>query len=90
MRDDPGLDIAKIAASLHAGYGLDVAAVHYLPIGYDLDAAVYEAVAAKGERYFLKVRFGPVSEPGLEVARALVDGGIDRVLAPLRTRSGGL
>ncbi|MBA2470011.1 MAG: aminoglycoside phosphotransferase family protein [Chloroflexia bacterium] len=90
MRDDPGLDTAKIAASLQAGYGLDVAAAHYLPIGYDLDAAVYEAVAARGERYFLKVRFGPVSEPGLEVARALVDGGIDRVLAPLRTRSGGL
>ncbi len=90
MRDDPGLDTAKIAASLQAGYGLDLAAAHYLPIGYDLDAADYEAVAARGERYFLKVRFGPVSEPGVEVARALVDGGIDRVLAPLRTRSGGL
>ncbi len=88
MRDDPGLDTARIAASLQAGYGLDVAAIRYLPIGYDLDAAVYEVVVADGERYFLKVRFGPVSEPGLEVARALAEFGIGQVLAPILSTAG--
>lgn len=88
MRDDPDLDIEKLVATLNAGYGLDVAAVRYLPIGYDLDAAVYEIVAASGERYFLKIRFGPVHEPGLEVARALADLGIERVLAPIPSASG--
>lgn len=88
MRDDPGLDTAKIAAGLLAGYGLDVADVRYLPIGYDLDAAVYEVIAVNCERYFLKIRFGPVQELGLEVARALADFGIERVLAPIPSASG--
>ena len=33
MRDDPGLDMGKIAACLDARYGLRVASVAFLPIG---------------------------------------------------------
>lgn len=88
MRDDPGLDIGKITSTLKAGYGLDVTAVHYLPIGYDLDAAVYEVVTASGARYFLKIRFGPVPELSLLVPRALADLGIERVLAPIPAAAG--
>lgn len=90
MRDDPGLDIGKITATLDAGYGLCVSAVRYLPIGYDLDTAVYEITAEDGERYFLKVRFGPVHEPSLLVPRALIDLGIENVLAPLGANSAQL
>ena len=90
MREDPGLDGGKIAACLDAHYGLRVANVAFLPIGYDLNAAVYEVVADDGRTYFLKVRAGPVHEPGLLVPRALTDLGVRNVLAPLRTRSSGL
>lgn len=40
MREDPGLGIDKISACLDAHYGLGVASVSFLPIGYDPDAAV--------------------------------------------------
>lgn len=84
-RDDPNVDLHRIAAALAAEYGVRVAAMTFLPIGYDLNAAVYEVVADDGAAYFLKIRFGPVPEAGLRVARALVDRGIPHVLAPLST-----
>jgi spectinomycin phosphotransferase len=86
-RDDPGVDTIRIAAALAAQYGVRVASLSFLPIGYDLDAAVYEVLANDGAAYFLKIRFGPVPEAGLRVARALVDRGIPHVLAPLPTLS---
>lgn len=90
MREDPGLEVGGISACLDAHYDLRVASVTFLPIGYDPKAAVYEVVSRDGSAYFLKVRFGPVHEPGLLVPRALIDLGIRSLLAPLRTRSSNL
>ena len=90
VREDPGLGFDEISACLDTHYGLRVASVAFLPIGYDPNAAVYEVATGDGTAYLLKVRFGPVHEPGLLVPRALVDHGIRNVLAPLRTRSSEL
>ena len=67
MHDDPGLDDGTIAACLEAHYGVLVASLTFLPIGFDLYAAVYHDVVADETAAFLKVRFGPVYEPGLLV-----------------------
>lgn len=90
MRDDPNLDVGALAACLREHYGVQAASIAFLPLGYDLNAAVYEVVAADGRSYFLKTRADPVNEPSLRVPRALQDHGIRDVLAPLRTRSGAL
>jgi spectinomycin phosphotransferase len=90
LREDPGLDRGAIAASIAAHYGIHVTAVEYLPIGFDMRAAVYRVVAEDGVDLFLKIRFGPAFEPGLQVPRALIDLGIPNILAPLRTISGDL
>src|SRR4051794_36897672 len=90
MREDRGLNGNAIADCLAAHYGLAVASVTFLPIGNDFQAAVYRVLATDGTAYFLKIRFGPIFEPGLLVPRALVDLGIGNVLAPLRTTTGGL
>jgi spectinomycin phosphotransferase len=90
LREEPDIDAKRIAAALEAHYDLTVSSISFLPIGYDLNAAVYEIVAVDGAVYFLKVRFGPAAETSLLVARALVDCGIPRVLAPLLTRSARL
>lgn len=90
MREDSGLGIDKISACLDAHYGLGVASVSFIPVGYDPNAAVYRVIADDGGSYFLKVRFGTIHEPSLLVPRALIDLGIRNVVAPLRTRSSGL
>ncbi|HEX5991608.1 MAG TPA: phosphotransferase [Thermomicrobiales bacterium] len=89
-RDDPGLDLDTITACLNAEYGLRVSAIEFLPLGYDLSAAVYKVIAEDGRAYFLKIRFGQVREAGLLVPWALSNRGIRNVLAPLQTRSSAL
>jgi spectinomycin phosphotransferase len=89
-RNDPGLDLDTLAACLDAEYGLRVSAITFLPLGYDLNAAVYKVIAEDRRAFFLKVRFGPVRESGLLVPWALSKRGIRNVLAPLRTQSAGL
>ena len=90
MREDPGLDVGKIAQCLEVHYRLRVASVAFLPVGYDPNAAAYEVVSREGEAYFLKVRFGQVDWSRLVVPRSLIDLGVRNVLAPLRTRSSAL
>ena len=87
MRDDPGLDLDSITACLNAQYDLRVRSVTFLPLGYDLNAAVYKVIAEEGTAYFLKIRFGSVHESELLVPWALAERGIRNVLAPLQTRS---
>lgn len=90
MREGPGLDVDGLSASIEEHYGPRVVSVTFLPLGYDPNAAVYEVVSRDDTSYFLKVRFGPVHEPGLLVPRALIDLGIGNVLAPLPTLSSEL
>ncbi len=90
MRDDPNLDKDALAACLRASYGVQAVSIRFLPIGYDLNAAVYEVIDADGAVYFLKTRSGPLNETSLLVPRALLERGVPNVLAPLRTREGGL
>ena len=90
MRDDPGFDSQPIADTLETQYGVRVVQSAFLPIGHDMNAFVYRVVADDGAAYFLKIRTGPVYLPGLLVPRALIDHGINAVLAPLRTRTSEL
>lgn len=90
MREDPELNLAVIAKTLKAQYDLDAASINYLPIGYDLNAFVYEVTSTEGSSYFLKIRSGPVSESSLLVPSALLELGIRNVLAPLRTGTADL
>ena len=90
MRTDPGLDTIAIAAVLRRHYGLDAAAVVHLPLGLDLNVAAYRVTAEDRTEYFLKIRFDSVAGPALLVLRALQDGGVPNILAPLSTRQGDL
>src|SRR5690242_14509647 len=90
MRDDPGLDVGTIGDCLRVRYGIRVASVRFLPLGHDMSAFVYEVVAVDGVSYFLKIRSGPVYEPALLVQRALIEAGVERVLAPLPAIEGQL
>ena len=90
MREDRRLDVGPITDRLAVQYGLRVASMTFLPTSNDFTAAVYRVVATDGTPYFLKIRFGPVFEPGLMVPRALRDLGIQNVLAHLRTTTSNL
>lgn len=90
IRDDPGIDERLIAASLERWYGVTVSSLAFLPIGFDIDSAVYYIVATDEREYFLKLKFGPPNEAALDVPRMLADAGIPNILAPIPTLSSAL
>ncbi|MCI0578173.1 MAG: aminoglycoside phosphotransferase family protein [Chloroflexi bacterium] len=85
MLEKPHLKDEAIMACLRHSYGLAVSGIEFLPVGNDSSAGVYRVNADDGKVYFLKVRQGPVYEPGVAVPRYLQDQGVEQVVAPLPT-----
>ena len=90
MLEKPNLADEKIIASLQEAYGIDTAALEFLPIGNDATAWVYRVVGEGRVAYFLKVKKGAVYEPSVTIPRFLKDNGIAQAVAPLPTRDGNL
>jgi spectinomycin phosphotransferase len=67
-----------------------VAEVTFLPLGADVNTAVYRVVDGDGTPYFLKLRRGPFDEVSVVLTRFLSDWGIAQILAPLSCRTGEL
>jgi len=90
MLERPSIPNEKIAACLQAGFGLRVESLTFLPVGADLNTAVYRAVAADGTLDFVKLRRGTFDEMSVTVPKFLYDQGITQVIPPLETLSGSL
>jgi spectinomycin phosphotransferase len=64
--------------------------VTFLPLGYDINTAVYRVQAKDGTDYFLKLRMGKFDPITVVVPHFLNNQGIHTVMAPFETRSGQL
>jgi spectinomycin phosphotransferase len=86
MREPPRIAETTLRATLLEHYGIDAAALTFLPVGADADSSVYRVEVASGARYFLKLRAaGDFSAPSLAVPRELANAGVPCILAPLPT-----
>ncbi len=90
MLEKPDFPDDKIIACLQADYELRVAAIAFLPLGVDLNAAVYRVTAANDTAYFLKLRSGVFDETSVALPKFLSDQGIPHIIAPLATSTGAL
>ncbi len=90
MLEKPDLREDVLTACLGDAYGLCAAQVVFLPLGADVNTAVYRAVAADGAPYFVKLRRGDFAEIAVMLPKYLSDLGIREIIAPLATRSGRL
>jgi spectinomycin phosphotransferase len=86
MLTQPDLAADSIIACLHEQYEIDVSRVTFLPLGADINAAVYRIDADDGAPYFLKVRRGSFDEVAVAVPAFLHAQGIRQVMAPISTR----
>lgn len=77
-----------IISCLHTYYGIDVAGLAILPLGADIDASVYKAVATDLRVYFVKVKRARFDDMGVRVVERLFDEGIKQVIAPVKTLQG--
>jgi spectinomycin phosphotransferase len=90
MLEKPDLQDERIIACLEDDYGLPVNQITFLPIGADLNTAVYRVVAADGTPYFLKLRSGSFDESYVALAKLLSDQGIEQIIAPIAAQKGQL
>src|SRR6476660_5255783 len=85
MLTKPDISDDTIIACLHDRFGLRIARVTFLPLGADVNSAVYRVTADSGTSYFLKLRWGNFDEVALAVRAFLHAQGIRQVIAPIAT-----
>jgi spectinomycin phosphotransferase len=90
MLERPDLPDEKIIACLQADYGLPVVRVAFLPLGVDVNAAVYRAVTVDETPYFVKVRRGGFDAVTVALPKFLSGQGLAPVIAPLAAKTGQL
>ena len=88
MLEKPDLPDQRIIEGVQAAYGLQVVRVTFLPIGYDVNTAVYRLLTQDGGDYFLKLRKGDFNEIAVVLPHFLRTQGIQAIIAPLKTRRG--
>lgn len=67
-----------------------IAQLVFLPLGADVNTAVYRAVADQGMAYFVKLRRSNFDEIAVTLPKFLSDQGIGQIIAPLATSAGRL
>jgi spectinomycin phosphotransferase len=90
MLEKPDLAEEKIITSLQDAYGLVVSQLTFLPLGADVNAAVYRLAVEDGKSYFVKLKRETFAEIGVALPRFLHDQGIPQIIAPLVTQNGQL
>lgn len=94
MLEKPDVNDETLRACLRDQYGLHVTEIAFLPIGNDVDTAVYRVVADDVTPYFLKLRSwlrsGHFDATAVAIPRFLHEQGIAQIIAPITTRDGQL
>jgi spectinomycin phosphotransferase len=90
MLEPPDLPDEQIVACLRESYGVDAAAITFLPLGADVNSAVYRVAARGGAAYFLKLRGGDCDELIVALPHLLRAQGIGAIIAPVPTGDGQL
>lgn len=90
MLTEPDISDEDIFACVHDSFGLCMTHATFLPLGADINTAVYRVSADDGPPYFLKLRWGNFDEVAVAVAAFLHAQGIRRIMAPITTTTGQL
>lgn len=90
MLEPPDIAEQALSACLREAFGLDVAAVAFLPLGADPHTAVFRAEAHGGQAAFVKLRAGGCAEVTLSLPRWLYEQGVEQIIPPLPTLDGRL
>jgi spectinomycin phosphotransferase len=73
---------------LYAIYGIKVAALTCLPLGADIDAAVYKAQTEDQSSYFVKLKCYSDGDISAALQLLLHNAGIKEIIAPIKTGDG--
>ncbi len=90
MLTEPDLNDEDIIACLQGAYGLTIEKITFLPLGADVNTAVYRITTSNQTDYFLKLRSSEFLEASVSIPKYLVDLGMKYLIPPLVTKTGQL
>lgn len=90
MLERPNFPDESIIACLQVIYGLQVAHIAFLPLGGDLNTAVYRVTTQNQSEYFCKLRRGVFNEATVTLPKFLWEQGVTQIIPPLATQTGRL
>jgi spectinomycin phosphotransferase len=85
MLEKPDIPDELILSGVRDQYRFRPTKLTFLPLGYDVNTAVYRLATADERTYFLKLRDGPFDPTGVHVPQLLKDQGVQAIIAPLLT-----
>lgn len=83
----PALKDDAIIQCLRESYKLDIENISFLPLGADLNTAVYRIITNTRIDYFLKLRRGEFNKASVLIPKCLADLGIKQVISPITTQT---
>jgi spectinomycin phosphotransferase len=86
MLEKPDIEGEKIINCLKQEYGLPVTSITFLPLGADLNTAVYCATTQDQTPYFVKLRSGDFDAAAITVPKYLSDHGLKQIIPSLNTK----
>lgn len=90
MLEKPELEDHLLLSRVREIYGLQAAKLMFLPLGADVNTAVYRLVSPTGIPYFLKLRHGEFDPLAVTLPTFLASRGLQQVIKPVETKSGQL
>ena len=90
MLEKPAIPDKAIISCVQREHGFQRTRLTFLPLGYDVNTAVYRLEAQDGIPYFLKLRKGPFDELVVSLPKYLYDQGLEAIIPPLETRANRL
>ncbi|MCU0488183.1 MAG: phosphotransferase [Anaerolineales bacterium] len=87
MLEKPDIPDDRITATVQSEFGLAVTDILFLPIGADVNTAVYRLTDRNGAAYFLKLRHGHFDPLSVQLPRFLFEQGVQNIIPPLRARN---
>lgn len=78
----------RIIDCLNTDYGIQVAALTFLPLGADINASVYKAEVQGQPSYFVKLKRGHHHNISIAIVELLHNAGIQQIIPPIKTNSG--
>lgn len=90
MLEPPAVPDAQIISCLKSAYGLSITEIAFMPLGADVNTAVYRVVADDATPHFLKLRRGLFREETVTIPHWLAGAGMQHLIPPLATQTGAL
>jgi spectinomycin phosphotransferase len=90
MLDKPDIPDEKIAASVQYDYGLAADTITFLPLGADMNTAVYRIETHDQTPYLFKLRSGDFPPGSVTIPNYLYEQELNQIIPPLPTIDGRL